>query len=195
MARDNYTACSGRESISISTIRTGPVFPLRRPWMDFLASRSSPVGTQPIAGRTTGDSGRSAITAASGRPRFMTGCPTRWPSAKFASSTARRAKAGKLGHQYAGSRRVHGQDVPNAKGSNTTNDAFDHTFECDQTIPTSDPMHCTQDRSDANIGLRHAAGHPGGVNVVMADGAAGFVSNAIDIGVWQALEPSMATTP
>jgi prepilin-type N-terminal cleavage/methylation domain-containing protein/prepilin-type processing-associated H-X9-DG protein len=76
---------------------------------------------------------------------------------------------------------------PNAHGANAADDAFDKTFECDPTIPASDPMHCTQDRSDANIWAAARSRHPGGVNVVMADGAAGFVSNSIDYGVWQAL--------
>ncbi|MGA2253419.1 MAG: DUF1559 domain-containing protein [Thermoguttaceae bacterium] len=76
---------------------------------------------------------------------------------------------------------------PNAHGSNSTDDAFDNTYECAQTIPPSDPMHCTQDRSDANIWAAARSRHPTGVNVVMADGSAGFVSNSVDFTVWQAL--------
>ncbi len=76
---------------------------------------------------------------------------------------------------------------PNAQGSDSTDDAFDNTFECDQTIPASNPMHCTQDRSDANVWAAARSRHPTGVNVVMADGAVGFVSNSVDFGVWQAL--------
>jgi prepilin-type N-terminal cleavage/methylation domain-containing protein len=76
---------------------------------------------------------------------------------------------------------------PNAEGSNSTFDAFDKVPMCDPTIPPSDPMHCTQDRSDANIWAAARSRHPGGVNAVKADGAAGFVSNSIDIDVWQAM--------
>jgi len=76
---------------------------------------------------------------------------------------------------------------PNAQGSNSTDDAFDEIPMCDTTIPTSDPLHCTQNRSNANIWAAARSRHATGVNVVMADGAVGFVSNSIDIGVWQAM--------
>ena len=76
---------------------------------------------------------------------------------------------------------------PNAAGSNSTWDAFDNTLGCDQTIPPNNPMHCTQDRSDANQWAAARSRHPNGVNVVMADGAVGFVSSSVDIGVWQAM--------
>jgi prepilin-type N-terminal cleavage/methylation domain-containing protein/prepilin-type processing-associated H-X9-DG protein len=76
---------------------------------------------------------------------------------------------------------------PNARGSNSTNDAFDMVPMCDQTIPASNPMHCSQNRSDGNIWAAARSRHPFGVNVVMADGAVGFVSNSVDIGVWQGL--------
>lgn len=76
---------------------------------------------------------------------------------------------------------------PNANGSNSTDQAFDVVPVCDLTIPVSDPMHCTQNRSNANIWAAARSQHPGGVNVVMADGAVGFVSNSVSIGVWQAL--------
>ncbi len=76
---------------------------------------------------------------------------------------------------------------PNARGTNSTDDAYDHTFDCDQTIPATNPMHCTQDQSDEKIWAAARSRHPTGVNVVMADGAVGFVSNSIDVHVWQAL--------
>jgi len=76
---------------------------------------------------------------------------------------------------------------PNATGSNSTDDAFDVVPMCDTTIPPSNPMHCTQDELDGNTWAAARSRHPAGVNVVMADGAVGFVSNSINIGVWQAL--------
>ena len=76
---------------------------------------------------------------------------------------------------------------PNASGSNTSDDAFDNVFECDLTIPASNPMHCTQNRSDANTWAAARSRHPTGVNVVMADGAVSFVSNSIDFATWQAM--------
>ncbi len=76
---------------------------------------------------------------------------------------------------------------PNARGSNSTDDAFDVVPVCDLTIPASNPMHCTQDRSDAKIWAAARSRHPTGLNVAMADGSVGFVSNSVDFGVWQAL--------
>jgi prepilin-type N-terminal cleavage/methylation domain-containing protein/prepilin-type processing-associated H-X9-DG protein len=76
---------------------------------------------------------------------------------------------------------------PNARGTNTTNDAYDLVPMCDLTIPEGDPMHCTQDRYDANIWAAARSRHPTGVNVAMADGALGFISNSIDFSIWQGL--------
>jgi len=77
---------------------------------------------------------------------------------------------------------------PNAHGSNSSDDDYDHIPFCDTTIPRSDPMYCGQQyRSDANIWAAARSRHPGGVNVVMADGAVGFVSNSVEIDVWRAL--------
>ena len=75
---------------------------------------------------------------------------------------------------------------PNAQGANSTYDAFDVVPMCDLTIPATDPMLCTQNRSNANIWAAARSRHPAGVNALMADGAVGFVSDSIDIGVWQA---------
>ena len=76
---------------------------------------------------------------------------------------------------------------PNAGGSNSTYDALDVVPFCDPTIPATDPMHCTQNRSNGQIWAAARSRHPTGVNVVMADGAVGFVSNSVEISVWQAL--------
>jgi prepilin-type processing-associated H-X9-DG protein len=76
---------------------------------------------------------------------------------------------------------------PNAKGSNSADDAFDVVPMCDTTIPSDNPMHCTQNRANAKIWAAARSRHPGGVSVLMADGAVGFVSDSVDIGVWQAL--------
>jgi prepilin-type processing-associated H-X9-DG protein len=84
---------------------------------------------------------------------------------------------------------------PNARGSNATDDAYDNTVACDQTIPPSDPMHCTQDRGDGKIWAAARSRHPTGVNVLMADGAVGFVSNSIDIIVWQAMATINGSEP
>ena len=41
--------------------------------------------------------------------------------------------------------------------------------------------------SNGQIWAAARSRHPTGVNVVMADGAVGFVSNSVEISVWQAL--------
>ena len=77
---------------------------------------------------------------------------------------------------------------PNARGTNTTDDAYDTVPFCDTTIPQGDPMHCTKDQSDGNTYAAARSRHPGGVNVAMVDGSVGFVaSDTIDFSVWQAL--------
>ena len=76
---------------------------------------------------------------------------------------------------------------PNSQGSNSTDDAFDVVPMCDLTIAPNNPMHCTQNRSNANIWAAARSRHPTGLNVLKADGATGFVSNSVDFGVWQAM--------
>ena len=76
---------------------------------------------------------------------------------------------------------------PNARGSNSTDDAFDVVPMCDLSIPATDPMHCTQNRTNGNIWAAARSRHPTGVNALMADGAVGFVSNSVNIDIWQGL--------
>jgi prepilin-type N-terminal cleavage/methylation domain-containing protein/prepilin-type processing-associated H-X9-DG protein len=79
---------------------------------------------------------------------------------------------------------------PNAPGSicsGSNNDDCDHVPVCDLSVLAPDPMQCKHNRSDANVWAAARSRHPGGVNVLMADGAVGFVPNAVDIGTWQAM--------
>lgn len=76
---------------------------------------------------------------------------------------------------------------PNARGTNTTNDAYDTVPFCDETIPPSNPMHCIKDQIDGNTYAAARSRHPGGVNVAMVDGAVGFVADSVEFSVWQAL--------
>ena len=92
-----------------------------------------------------------------------------------------------VGNQHAGRRIVHGQNAAQRRRRKSTDEAPDNVPFCDTAIPTSDPLHCTLDRQDGNIWAAARSRHPGGVNVVMADGAAGFVSNSISIDIWQAM--------
>jgi prepilin-type N-terminal cleavage/methylation domain-containing protein/prepilin-type processing-associated H-X9-DG protein len=78
--------------------------------------------------------------------------------------------------------------LPNAAGSNSAANAVDLVPVCDQSIPKTDPMYCPQtNRQNAQIWAAARSQHPTGVNVLMADGAAGFVSNSVSIDVWQSL--------
>jgi prepilin-type processing-associated H-X9-DG protein/prepilin-type N-terminal cleavage/methylation domain-containing protein len=77
---------------------------------------------------------------------------------------------------------------PNARGTNATDDAFDFVPVCDTSIPRTDPMACpARNQFDANIWAAARSRHPGGVNVLMADGSVGFVTNSVDIETWRAL--------
>ena len=87
---------------------------------------------------------------------------------------------------------------PNAGGSNNPSspDASDNVLFCDPTVfPSPDPMYCNQDQGDANIWAAARSQHPGGVNVLMADGAVGFVSNSVSIDTWQAMATIAGTEP
>jgi prepilin-type N-terminal cleavage/methylation domain-containing protein/prepilin-type processing-associated H-X9-DG protein len=76
---------------------------------------------------------------------------------------------------------------PNARGTNANDDDVDVVPVCDTSIPAGDPMHCRHNRSDANIWAAARSRHPGGVNVLMGDGAVGFVSDSVDIDTWRSL--------
>jgi prepilin-type N-terminal cleavage/methylation domain-containing protein/prepilin-type processing-associated H-X9-DG protein len=78
---------------------------------------------------------------------------------------------------------------PNARGAASDNDpdAFDKIGMCDTSIPTTDPLHCTENRSDANLWAAARSRHTRGVNVGMADGSCRFVDNQIAFEVWQAM--------
>ena len=76
---------------------------------------------------------------------------------------------------------------PNARGTNTTDDAYDTVPFCDTSIPEGDAMHCTKNQSDGNTYAAARSRHPGGVNVAMVDGSVGFVPDTVDYSVWQAL--------
>ena len=56
-------------------------------------------------------------------------------------------------------------------------------------------MYCNQDQGDANIWAAAHSQHPGGVNVLMADGAVGFVSNSVSINTWQSIATIAGNEP
>ena len=58
---------------------------------------------------------------------------------------------------------------------------------CEETIPVSDEMHCTTNRSDGNIWAAARSDHLNGVNVAFSDGAVKFINDTVDLAIWQAL--------
>jgi prepilin-type N-terminal cleavage/methylation domain-containing protein len=74
--------------------------------------------------------------------------------------------------------------LPNASGGTAD---YDVTSFCDSTIPPSDPMRCTQNRSDGNMWAAARSNHRGGVNVLMCGGEVNYRADTIGLGVWQAM--------
>ena len=58
---------------------------------------------------------------------------------------------------------------------------------CDTTIPASDPMFCTSNKTNGNIWVSARSNHAGGVNAALADGTVRFFTNNIAAPTWQAL--------
>lgn len=63
----------------------------------------------------------------------------------------------------------------------------DQTAACDLRIPPDNVMRCTQNRNDGNLWASARSRHPGGVNAALMDGSARFVTDAIQLEVWQAM--------
>lgn len=77
---------------------------------------------------------------------------------------------------------------PNARGNNSGNvDDYDHISICDDSIPTSNILHCIQDyRTDGELWAAARSDHPGGVNASLCDGSVRFVTDSVDKTIWQA---------
>ncbi|HTQ40537.1 MAG TPA: DUF1559 domain-containing protein [Pirellulales bacterium] len=63
----------------------------------------------------------------------------------------------------------------------------DTIIGCDSTIPSSNPLNCTQNQIDGQLWAAARSGHPGGVVAAMGDGSVTFFVDNIDLAVWQAL--------
>ena len=64
----------------------------------------------------------------------------------------------------------------------------DRTSICDKSIPIGDPLYCGQSyNDDGNLWAAARSAHPGGVVTSTCDGAVHFVSDSIDLAIWQAL--------
>jgi prepilin-type N-terminal cleavage/methylation domain-containing protein len=63
----------------------------------------------------------------------------------------------------------------------------DVTSFCESTIPASDLLRCTQNRSDGNMWAAARSQHRGGVNAAMCDKSVRWFSDGIDLAVWQAM--------
>jgi prepilin-type processing-associated H-X9-DG protein len=69
---------------------------------------------------------------------------------------------------------------------------------CSKLLPTSDPLHCTQNQTNGNVWASTRSRHSGGVNASMADGSGRFFTNDIEIAVWRSLSTrggAEATSP
>uniref|UniRef100_UPI001F0FBDB7 DUF1559 domain-containing protein n=1 Tax=Thalassoroseus pseudoceratinae TaxID=2713176 RepID=UPI001F0FBDB7 len=62
----------------------------------------------------------------------------------------------------------------------------DQLAACDESIPATDPLHCTEERSTADVWASARSYHTGGVNALLADGSVRFVADTVDLTVWQA---------
>ncbi|MFQ3648796.1 MAG: DUF1559 domain-containing protein [Gemmataceae bacterium] len=65
----------------------------------------------------------------------------------------------------------------------------DQLVSCEANIPPTDPLGrvCTQNQSDGNTWAAARSRHTGGVNAAFADGSVRFITNNINVSVWQAL--------
>jgi prepilin-type N-terminal cleavage/methylation domain-containing protein/prepilin-type processing-associated H-X9-DG protein len=67
---------------------------------------------------------------------------------------------------------------------NTPNSGIDYTLDCSNTDPT---MPCGTQNGKVGQEISARSRHTGGVNVVLCDGSVTFVSNGVNLSVWQAL--------
>jgi len=54
-------------------------------------------------------------------------------------------------------------------------------------IPTDDPLVCTENKADADVWVSARSYHTGGVQAALSDGSARFISENIDLAIWQAI--------
>ena len=85
--------------------------------------------------------------------------------------------------------------LPNARGpynfnplfgGNRDQENYDHIPMCEEKIPADEPLHCIENQSDGKTWAAARSAHQDGVNVIMADSSARFVSDRVDIDVWRA---------
>ena len=58
---------------------------------------------------------------------------------------------------------------------------------CDESIPSVEPLKCTENRSNGQVWAASRSDHRGGVNVSKCDGSVQFIADTINIGIWHAL--------
>lgn len=185
MSRGNYAACWGSQYYLNSTPDANGIFP-HTPYDGLFGVTYIPGWNTTYNGQTTGTwkvchtCGVRAASVKDGLSNTMA-CS----EVCFINSQAEGRGSWPITMPGAGS--FMARTAPNAAGTDAGFHAFDHTFGCDTTIPPTDPMHCITDQKDGNIWAAARSRHPGGVNVVMADGSAGFVSNSVNMGIWQAM--------
>jgi prepilin-type N-terminal cleavage/methylation domain-containing protein len=184
MARSNYAACWGAGIYLNKTNPDGT--PAPSPLDGLFGVTFIPGWNTTYRGQTSGP-WKLAPNTGVRRAAIRDGASNTWAVSEVCFINSQTEGRGSWAINMPGAASFMAKTRPNAQGSNSGTDAYDVVPMCDLTIPTSDPMHCTQNRNDANIWAAARSRHPGGVNAVKVDAAAGFVSDSIDIGVWQAM--------
>ena len=63
----------------------------------------------------------------------------------------------------------------------------DRISVCEENIPKNDPLHCTENRTDAIMWAAARSRHPDGVNALMCDGSVTFYNDYVELSVWRSL--------
>jgi prepilin-type processing-associated H-X9-DG protein len=80
-----------------------------------------------------------------------------------------------------------GSSVFSARTTPNSRTVKDNIAICEESIPAGDERQCTENRSDGNTWAAARSRHSGGVVVARCDGSVSFVSENINLAVWQTL--------
>jgi prepilin-type N-terminal cleavage/methylation domain-containing protein len=80
-----------------------------------------------------------------------------------------------------------GSSVFSARTSPNSKTIKDNIAICEENIPAGDERQCTENRNDGNTWAAARSRHSGGVVAARCDGSVTFISDSINLQVWQAL--------